>query len=819
MRQRFHRSPSTPSSLAAALLCCAVPAGLLLAAAPAAQAQQSSAAAPTRQAYRLAAGSLDQTLNRFAAAAGIEWTANSALTAGKTSPGLNGSYTVAEGLAELLKGQGLDAVRNPNGSYALQLASGSGAATAQTLPSVTVTAQLEKSATTEGSTSYTSSVVTMGRGEQAMKEIPQSVSVLTRQRMDDQGITDLRQATNSVTGVVGAQGVGPGLVIFSRGFQIDQWQYDGVPMPRNTYALGNWASEGMAFYDRMEVLRGASGLLQGTGSPGGAVNLVRKRGQAERAITLTAKAGSWDGFGAQVDAGGALNAEGTLRGRVLLDEDRSHSYIDSVWNRAHTQYAALDYDLSSATTIGLGVSHASNRSRPMLIGLPRSVGGADIGLPRSTYTGAWWNRSQNEQSNLFFDLEHRFNDRWTYKFAGIAMRERNSSVHQRIAGEADAAGKGVDYANFAVDFSSRKRGFDTYLRGQIDALSLQHELILGANYSQFNSDDAYTRTWEKGVDLWNIRHDRPWQDFNSIAAKDRARTSTYDTEQKGVYSTWRTKFSPALTAVVGGRLSWFREIYAAPGTSETKAESGKFTGYAGLVHALNKDWSAYVSYADIFEPQAERDAGGHALDPVTGRNYELGLKGELLQGRLNTSFAMFRYDHSGRAVRDLAAGFACDGWYCSRASGKVRSQGGEAEVSGEVARGLQLFAGYAYTTTKYLSDPENEGQIFSTWAPKHMLRVWADYKLTGALRNVSVGGGVNTQSHTLGYGRTFNVPGFSTWSARLAYQVTPEVSLALNVNNVFDKRYYVPAYSTTASNNHYGDPRSAMLTLKYTPLR
>ncbi|MBB3117114.1 TonB-dependent siderophore receptor [Pseudoduganella violacea] len=818
MRHRFHRSPSTPSSLAAALLCCAVPAGLLTAA-PAALAQQTSAVAQTRQMYRLPAGSLDQTLNRFAAAAGIEWTANSSLTAGKTSAGLNGSYTVAEGLAELLKGHGLDAVRAPNGSYALQAVAGSTAQTAQTLPSVTVTAQLEKSATTENSGAYTSSVMTMGRGEQAMKEIPQSVSVLTRQRMDDQGITDLRQAVNNVTGVVGAQGVGPGLVVFSRGFQIDQWQYDGVPMPRNTYALGNWASEGMAFYDRMEVLRGASGLLQGTGSPGGAVNLVRKRGQAERTITLTGKAGSWDHLGAQLDAGGPLNAEGTLRGRVLLDEDRSHSYIDSVWSRAHTQYAALDYDLSSATTIGLGVSHASSRSRPQMIGLPRHADGGDIGLPRSTYTGAWWNRSQNEQSNLFFDLEHRLNERWTYKFAGIAMRESNASVHQRMAGAVDAKGNGVDYANFAVDFSSRKRGFDTYLRGQIDALALQHELIVGANYSQFNSDDAYTRTWEEGGNILNIRHDRPWQDFNSIAKLDRARTSTYDTEQKGVYSALRTKFSPALTAVVGGRLSWFKETYAAPGSSETKSESGKFTGYAGLVHALNKDWSAYASYADIFEPQAERNVAGHTLDAVTGRNYELGVKGELLQGRLNTSFAVFRYDHSGRAVQDTDAGFACDGWYCSRASGKVRSQGGEAEVSGEVARGLQLFAGYAYTTTKYLSDPENEGQIFSTWAPKHMLRVWADYKLTGALRNVSVGGGVNTQSNTLGFGRTFNVPGFSTWGARLAYQVTPEVSLALNVNNVFDKRYYIPAYSTTASNNHYGEPRSAMLTLKYTPRR
>ncbi len=297
MGQRITASISTrtqqglrPTAIAGAartLLCLGLTSGLALAAAsPAAHAQgaataASQAPAQPRFSFKLAPASLDQTLNRFAGVAGIELAVDASLTAGKTSAGLNGSYTVAEGFAEILQGHGLRALRAANGYYALErigasggVAAGVGAAPVQTMASVTVSAQIERSATTEGSGAYTASVVTMGRGEQAMKEIPQSLSVLTRQRMDDQGITDLRTAANNVTGVVGAQGVGPGVVISARGFQIDQWQYDGVPMPRNTYALGNWATEGMAFNDRMEVLRGAAGLLQGTGSPGGAVNLV-----------------------------------------------------------------------------------------------------------------------------------------------------------------------------------------------------------------------------------------------------------------------------------------------------------------------------------------------------------------------------------------------------------------------------------------------------------------------------------------------------------------------------------------------------------------
>ena len=219
----------------------------------------------------------------------------------------------------------------------------------------------------------------------------------------------------------------------------------------------------------------------------------------------------------------------------------------------------------------------------------------------------------------------------------------------------------------------------------------------------------------------------------------------------------------------------------------------------------------------MFHPQTNHDVAGRTLKPITGSSYEGGIKGELLDGRVNTALAVFRYDHKDRAVNDYAAGFACDGWYCSRASGKVRSQGLEAEVSGEVARGLQLSAGYAYTTTTYLDDPDNQGQVFSTWTPKHMLRLWSGYTLPGAWDKFSVGAGINLQSHTLDTERTFKVAGYSIWNARLAWQATPQVALSVNVNNVFDKRYIIPAYNTTGSNNYYGDPRNVQFTLKYTP--
>ncbi|MNR82266.1 Ferric-pseudobactin BN7/BN8 receptor precursor [compost metagenome] len=780
-----------------------------------------------RKTYDIPVGSLEVALNRFGREAGILLSFPTELTSGLKTKGLQGSYNVQEALPLLL--HGTDLVAQIDGASAV-IRRQSVAVKEATLPAVHVTAAA--TATTEGSQSYSSSVVTLNRGEQKLKDIPQSVSVLTRQRMDDQALTSLSDAIANTTGLVATQGVGPGTVIMSRGFQIDSYQYDGVPIPRNTYSIGNWSSESLVFYDRVEVLRGAAGLLQGTGSPGGAINFVRKRGQVTPTVTVTAKAGSWDRYGLQLDAGGPLNKEGTLRGRVVVDEDRSDSFINSVWANTRSLYAALDYDISPNTTIGIGISNKETRSRPSFIGLPRYADKSDIGLPRSTYTGSYWNRGNNDQTSVYADLDHRFNDNWSFKASTFTMREKNTSVHQRISALGSGilpGGNTVRYGDFAMDLNGEQFGADAYVRGRFNALAMKHEVIFGANYSRYHSDDAVARNWTTGGNIFAINNNRPWQDFASIAAAPTAvhTISSYDVEQKGVYGTWRAQLTDRLTAILGGRVSWFSQMYSEParGTTprseSTDSASGRLTPYAGLVYALNDQWSTYASYSDVFEVQSAPTLAGSPIKPVTGTNYELGIKGELADGRVNTSFAVFRYDHKNRAIVDPNGLGMCNGDDCSRAAGKVRSQGFEAEVNGEVLRGLQLFAGYTFNTTKYLVDPENEGKVFSTWTPKHMLRVWADYKLPGDLSKFSVGGGVSTQSKTLSYDPTgvgnFDLPGFTIWSARAAYQLTPEISLALNVNNLFDKTYYLPSYNNVNGNNYYGTPRSALLTLKYTP--
>ena len=782
--------------------------------------------------FDLPAGPLASTLNAIAGQSGQIISLEPALVQGKQAPSVSGQMSAEQAMQRALAGSGLQLRVTAQGNFSVEPVVGDGSAALQL--GATSIVERSDSTTTEGSGSYAARAVTIGKGTHSLKEIPQSVTVVTRKQLDDQDITDLKDAANKTTGLVGVQGVGKGMILTSRGFQIDDWQYDGVPIPRNTYALGNWATQDLIFFDRMEVLRGASGLLQGTGSPGGAINLVRKRGQSTPTVTITGKAGSWDHYGLQVDAGGPLNQSGTVRGRIVADEDRSHSFIDHEWSKTHSLYGALDIDLRDDTTLGLAVSHSDGESRPMIRGLPRYADGSPVDVSRSTYTGSRWNRSEIEVTTVQADLEHRFNDDWTLKVGALHMSEDNQARNQRVQSAGDgleADGSGVQYADFVTDFDATKKGLDMNLSGHFEALSMEHEIILGGNYSQQRSDDRFARTFTDSTDsIFGLNNNRPDISYDSLinTRGGRGTPSKYNISQKGLYGSWRIKPVESLTLVLGSRVSWYDYSYksatqlafssvATPNPESTANESGEVTPYAGIVYDLSREWAVYASYTDVFQPQTSRDSSGTVLKPVIGSNYEVGLKGELLDGRVNTSLAAFRYDQENRSVNDLASGFACDGWYCSTAAGKVRSQGIEAEISGEVLTGLQLFAGYTWNTTKYLKDPSNEGKVFSTWTPQHMLRVWGDYQFSGDWNRVSTGLGFTTQSHTLGYEHTFEVPGYTVWSARVGYQLTPEIGLALNANNLFDKRYYTAGYNQLDGNNNFGDPRNVMFSVKYTP--
>ena len=230
------------------------------------------------QSFDIAGGSLTEVLSHFASAAGAAISFDARQTEGLKSPGLKGTFGVSEGFARILGGSGLQAEPQANGTYVLRPVPAAGSALE--LGATNINGQM-LSATTENSGSYTTGAVTIGKGEHSLKETPQSVTVMTRKMLDDQNLNTIEQVMEKTPGITVYDSPMGGKYFYSRGFRMTgQYQYDGVPLDMgSSYVQADSFSANMAIYDRVEVLKGAAGMLKGAGTASGAVNFVRKRPQ------------------------------------------------------------------------------------------------------------------------------------------------------------------------------------------------------------------------------------------------------------------------------------------------------------------------------------------------------------------------------------------------------------------------------------------------------------------------------------------------------------------------------------------------------------
>jgi outer membrane receptor for ferric coprogen and ferric-rhodotorulic acid len=280
----------------------------------------------------------------------------------------------------------------------------------------------------------------------------------------------------------------------------------------------------------------------------------------------------------------------------------------------------------------------------------------------------------------------------------------------------------------------------------------------------------------------------------------------------------RFSVTDPLTVIVGARMSWWD--YKPSGGVGAYSVDAELTPYVAALYALNDNLSLYGSYADVFTPQRAFAVGGQALAPITGRNIELGVKGEFFNKKLNTALAIFQLEQNGKAIDDLSSPNPCPpdytNGYCQIAGGEQRSRGFEAEVSGQLTSSWKISAGYTLNNTKYVRDTaSNTGKALRTTTPKHLVRLFTNYTLPGELNQWSVGGGINLQSEiTSQSGTAFaRQGGYTLVSGLVSYRVSPKLSAQLNVSNLLDKVYYEkireygPGY-------YYGAPRGVLLTLR-----
>lgn len=764
--------------------------------------------------YGIEVGTLDQVLNRFAAESGIALAIDGALTADLPGPALSGRYDVAGGLAVLLAGSGLEAVRNRDGGYVLRRRSRQDV---QALEAVTVRGQQEA---TEGSGSYTTGLMSTATPlALSIRETPQSVSVVTRDRMTDNGMTTVENALNYTTGMTVTSTASEREEYNARGFRVSNIMVDGLAMGHDYDVLGSGTLD---IYDRIEVVRGATGLLEGAGNPSASINLVKKRPTADFRGSVAASYGRWHNRGTTLDAGGPLNEAGTLRGRVVTTLRDSDTFTSGYSRERRLFYGILEADITDRTTITLGGYHnTEDNPGADWNGLPTRADGSFYDFDRDVRASPYWSYWNKENTQAFAEVTHAFDNGWKIELKGSWLDGKLNMAGTSLLW-ARQANDAMFYNTGKYHYQHRQTALDLRASGPFELAGRNHQLAVGVNHRRKVENDgpggwatAYPYAFDPAD--WAASVDAPEPAWSMMWSRESKEV------QYGGYATAKFSLSDPLNLFLGGRLSWYTyDSLMRSGTyvGETRfTEHGKLTPYAALTYDLNEQYTVYGSVTGIFKPQDYTSAGGGLLDPVEGTNYEAGIKGEYLDGRLNASLAVFQINQTN--LPNALPQTACSNTAisCYAAAGEVRSRGFEAELSGNVTHNWRIFAGYAYVMAKYLED-STEGQAgsrYGTTTPRHLLTLSTVYSFDGALAGWRVGTSARiqgrTQSTVSGY-ETVRQPGYGIINLMAGYSPSRNLDFQLNVLNVFDRNYY-RSISYPDNGNVLGEPRSWLLTARY----
>lgn len=681
-------------------------------------------------------------------------------------------------------------------------------ATTIELGATQVSGAQQLSETTEGTQSYTTgSMKTATKLPLTLRETPQAVTVITRQRMDDQGMTSINDVVNATPGLFLNYSNGPGRESYtSRGFDIDNLMYDGIPSGYNGVSVG--AQPNLAMFDRVEIVRGATGLVTGAGNPSAAINLVRKRPLDEQKVTLTGSAGTWDDYRGEIDASSPLNDSGTLRGRVVASYGDANSFIEDVESYHGLFYAVTEADLSEDTSLTLGFSNQKDKTNYFWGSSMIGQDGHHLNLPRSYNPGTDWENKDQEINTVFAELRQQLANDWKLQVnANYAQQNALFSGSYQSRWVANTLARTVYQASYDED----QAGIDAFASGPFQAFGRTHELVVGASRRIY---DMTTHNYSPYNLNWPLTAGKP--DFVHTG-NDREVTT-----QDGVYVTTRLSLADPLKLILGARLDWYD--YDAHGSNDSDYHvTRNLTRYAGLIYELDDHHSVYVSYSDIFTPQTAKDTSATPLKPIVGKNYEVGIKGEYLGGALNASVALFNVDQENRAVSVVAN---CPQASCSEASGKVRSQGIDFELQGALTENWQVGGGYTYARTHTIKDEANPQLVnkqLDTDTPEQLFKLTTSYRFQGALERLRVGGNVSWQSRMYNDvkftdGSTYRLKqgSYAVTDLMAGYKVNDHLDLQVNANNIFDRRYYnAIASDVSYGGDSYGNPRNMMLTAKY----
>ncbi|MCT8949016.1 TonB-dependent siderophore receptor [Pseudomonas iridis] len=771
------------------------------------------------RAYNLPAASLSTTLNQIASQGGLALSLNPALAAGKTSAPVSGQYDAAGALRAALRGTGLQLEQSSTGTYTLVAVPEGVMALPET--SVIGVENLETAwSPVEG---YTATRTATGsKTDTALVEAPRSISVATRQQMEDRGVHSLDDAVRYMPGITassyGSDTRADWLRV--RGFEPTQF-LDGLPLPKGVYANPKQETWNL---DRLALLRGPASSVYGQTPPGGLLDMVSRRPSDIASSEIQLQYGSDNHRQINFASTGKIDEAGQFLYGISGVVRDSGTQVDHVDNKRYNIAPSLTWNIDEDTKFTLLSQFTRDDTGITSQFLP--IQGTKIKSPLGDIShhknlgDPDWEYYDRTYYALGYAFEHRLNDTWQFK-QNLRYTKSDLSFQALTVGsypftEVDDQGN-VGRSSTSVDEDISQFAVDNNFQADFATGDIRHTLLLGLDHQRSNTN--YTSIFgfsdtTPGTNVINPIYGQP------IVRPARS-TAFYDYNQKTYQTGLYVQDQMALDQwrlTLGGREDWVHTStqFINKGDATNTQRDKAFSGNAALSYVFDSGFVPYLSYAESFQPTTGADATSTgSLKPTEGKQWELGIKYQPPGSKTLLSAAVYDLTQKNVSVNTFV-----DGVSITSQTGEVKVKGLELEAVSDVTENLKVIAAYTLAKSEVQNgaDKGNRLQLM----PNQQASLWTDYTWhTGVLDGFGVGAGVRYTGNT--YGDKANTwlgkaDAYTVFDASVHYDLgrldnsLKGASLALNATNLFDKEYISTCDSFYC---YYGDTRSVVASATY----
>ena len=633
-----------------------------------------------------------------------------------------------------------------------------------------------------------------------LMETPQSVSVISSGQLEDFALDTVNAVLDYAPGVTVEEVETDRTYYTARGFDVVNFQYDGVGAPF-TYGI-NLGHQDAAVYEKVEVVKGAAGLITGLANPSATINYIRKRPTDELLFATTLAANEWDGLRFEGDLAGPLSDR--VRGRLVVVNEATDSYLDRYSREEQLAYGIVDAELGAGTLLTFGFSNDSSNSDGVLWGaLPLIYSdGTPTNYDASVSTSPDWTFANAERSQAFVELRHEFGSGWAFHSIFESYATDYESELFYVYGTPDP-GTEIGLFGYASGYESDEDQaiFDVFVSGSFQLGGREHQLVVGMSQADIDTIQASYYDFVNGFPVlggdWSAgtsprpsftEHD-PFNDASDV-----------NQEQESIYFSSRLNATDRLSFLVGARQAEVKQSgFSYGGPSDTNAD--ETVPYVGAVYQVTDALSVYGSSSEVFVQQTFVNDSFQPLGATQGESREIGIKQAVNDGRAVLTVGLFESenDNLGEFVgRDATSGTA---FYAPR---NFDSSGFEIEIAGRLIDNLNFSAGYTRV------DIENQqGEQARPYVPSKLLKLSATYSLP-ALPALRFGGALKWQNEiSTTHGETgaqIRQGEYALLDLMVRYDVNDHVTAALNLGNATDEKYLNSIYWDQA---YFGAPRHA----------